>query len=185
MAGLLSQGECTEYLHLYTGRAVSFFVTWLWGAKVIIFSLPVMLTTLALSRIQLIKDWCHLEEMKAISFSLSTMALSCIPLMLRADQEVVFAPSAATWEEWRSSAPPSERMRRRLHKKSPITPHLLPREKPHFPSRSGGCSDSTFLVWKSQICFYTYITKPLNLKCKKGTKIQSQAFYSPPFWLAI
>ena len=157
------------------------------GAKVIIFSLPAMLTTLALSRIQLIldlliKDWCQLEEMKATTVSMSTLAFSSIPLMLRADQEVVFAPSAATWEEWRSSAPPSERMRRRLHKKSPITPHLLPREKPHFPSRSGGCSNSTFLAWKSQIYFYTYITKPLNqLEMQKRTKIQSQAFYSPPF----
>ena len=86
-----------------------------------------MLTTLALSRIQLIldllmKDWCQLEKMKAISFSLSTLALSSIPLMLRADQEVVFAPSAATWEEWRSSAPPSERMR------------LSPQEKSHHTS---------------------------------------------------
>ena len=173
MAGLLSPGECTEYLHLDTGRAVSFFVTWLGGAKVIIFFLPGMLTTLALSRIQLIldllvKDWCQLEEMKAISFSLSTLALSSIPLMLRADQEVVFAPSAATWEEWRSSAPPSERMRRRLRKKSPITPHLLPREKPHFPSRSGGCSDSTFLAWNPQICLYVYIYyKDTQLEMRK------------------
>ena len=156
-------------------QAMSFFATWLGGAKVIIFSLPVMLTTLALSRIQLIldllvKDWCQLEEMKAISFSLSTLALSSIPLMLRSDQEVVFAPSAATWEEWRSSAPPSERMRRRLRKKSPITPHLLPREKPHFPSRSGGCSDSTFPAWKSQICFIHILQNHPTWNAKKGLK---------------
>ena len=85
MAGLLSPGECTEYLHLDTGRAVSFFVIWLGGAKVIIFSLPVMLTTLALSRIQLILDL--LQAWSRISASWNR-----------------WRPSSSPWAPWRCRA---------------------------------------------------------------------------------
>ena len=134
-----------------------------------------MLISLALSRIPLIldlliKDLCQLEKMKAISFSLSTLALSSIPLMLRSDQEVVFAPSAATWEEWRSSAPPSERMRLSPQEKSHHTSFASSRET-SFPFKIRRLFRFYFSSLKnSNIFMYIYITKPPNLECKKGLK---------------